>query len=155
MLLRLFFCSAFCHTFASFCLHSIFFFVFPSPSLAFFIPPPCLSKIFRWAKAQSKTPTKKRLKSKDEGKLRNSVLLVGPPGCGKTTAIYALAKERGFEIIEVCIAFVDIKRLHFKGIGVYELTNDTFLTHISFSNLINREKPTRLLMSKSACLPQI
>jgi len=32
---------------------------------------------------------------------KKAALLVGPPGVGKTTAVYALAHERGFEVIEM------------------------------------------------------
>ncbi|KAK4554433.1 hypothetical protein LTR86_008641 [Recurvomyces mirabilis] len=34
-------------------------------------------------------------------KLSNAVLLSGPPGCGKTAAAYAVAKELGFKIFEI------------------------------------------------------
>jgi DNA polymerase III delta prime subunit len=35
------------------------------------------------------------------GKIANTVLLSGPNGCGKTAAVYAVAKELGFEIFEI------------------------------------------------------
>jgi replication factor C large subunit len=35
------------------------------------------------------------------GKSRKAVILHGPPGCGKTSAAYALASERGWEVIEL------------------------------------------------------
>ncbi|TKA79221.1 hypothetical protein B0A55_03963 [Friedmanniomyces simplex] len=34
-------------------------------------------------------------------KLSNAVLLSGPPGCGKTAAAYAVAKELGFRVFEI------------------------------------------------------
>ncbi|KAK4997719.1 hypothetical protein LTR66_002916 [Elasticomyces elasticus] len=37
----------------------------------------------------------------DTGKVTNAVLLSGPHGCGKTAAVYAVAKELGFEIFEI------------------------------------------------------
>jgi DNA polymerase III delta prime subunit len=39
--------------------------------------------------------------SKDSGRLKNAVLISGPHGCGKTGAVYAVAKELGFEIFEI------------------------------------------------------
>lgn len=33
--------------------------------------------------------------------IHNTILLTGPPGCGKTAAIYACAKELGWEVFEV------------------------------------------------------
>ena len=33
--------------------------------------------------------------------IRNTILLTGPPGCGKTAAVYACAKELGWEVFEV------------------------------------------------------
>ena len=57
----------------------------------------------RWAKSQAQTkPKLKRLKRDKGERLCNAMLLVGPHGSGKTAALYAIAKELGFEIIEVC-----------------------------------------------------
>ncbi|RSL62206.1 hypothetical protein CEP54_005808 [Fusarium duplospermum] len=38
---------------------------------------------------------------KDQGRLTNAVVISGPHGSGKTAAIYAVAKELGFEIFEI------------------------------------------------------
>ncbi|KAL8159334.1 hypothetical protein V2J09_000871 [Rumex salicifolius] len=37
----------------------------------------------------------------EEAGLKNVLLVMGPVGCGKSAAIYACAKEQGFEVIEV------------------------------------------------------
>ncbi|PFH62288.1 hypothetical protein XA68_14283 [Ophiocordyceps unilateralis] len=39
--------------------------------------------------------------SKDLSKLRNTIVISGPHGCGKTAAVYAVAKEIGFEVFEI------------------------------------------------------
>lgn len=41
------------------------------------------------------------LGSKEPGKLTNATLISGPHGCGKTAAVYAVAKELGFEVFEI------------------------------------------------------
>ncbi|KAJ4310212.1 hypothetical protein N0V84_011081 [Fusarium piperis] len=38
---------------------------------------------------------------KDQGRLTNAVVISGPHGSGKTAAVYAVAKELGFEIFEI------------------------------------------------------
>lgn len=38
---------------------------------------------------------------KDQGRLTNTVVISGPHGSGKTAAVYAVAKELGFEIFEI------------------------------------------------------
>ncbi|GKT49777.1 ATPase family AAA domain-containing protein 5 [Colletotrichum spaethianum] len=38
---------------------------------------------------------------KDASRLTNAVVLSGPHGCGKTAAVYAVAKELGFEVFEI------------------------------------------------------
>ncbi|KAG5998262.1 hypothetical protein E4U43_002458 [Claviceps pusilla] len=40
-------------------------------------------------------------KSREAGRLRNTIVLSGPHGCGKTAAVYAVAKELGFEVFEI------------------------------------------------------
>ncbi|KAJ3524543.1 hypothetical protein NM208_g12020 [Fusarium decemcellulare] len=39
--------------------------------------------------------------TKDQGRLTNAVVISGPQGSGKTAAVYAVAKELGFEIFEI------------------------------------------------------
>ncbi|KAF7547674.1 hypothetical protein G7Z17_g7562 [Cylindrodendrum hubeiense] len=39
--------------------------------------------------------------SKDQGRLTNAAVISGPHGSGKTAAVYAVAKELGFEIFEI------------------------------------------------------
>ncbi|KAI3774938.1 hypothetical protein L1987_49502 [Smallanthus sonchifolius] len=39
--------------------------------------------------------------SNEENSLKNVLLVTGPVGCGKSAAIYACAKEQGFQVIEV------------------------------------------------------
>ncbi|KAJ9658072.1 hypothetical protein H2198_003910 [Neophaeococcomyces mojaviensis] len=34
-------------------------------------------------------------------KVKNAILIVGPNGCGKTAAVYAVAKQLGFEVFEI------------------------------------------------------
>lgn len=40
-------------------------------------------------------------KESGESKLHNAVVISGPNGCGKTSAVYAVAKELGFEVFEI------------------------------------------------------
>jgi DNA polymerase III delta prime subunit len=40
-------------------------------------------------------------KSKDTGRLRNTVIISGPHGSGKTTAVYAIARELDYEVFEI------------------------------------------------------
>ncbi|TPX13031.1 uncharacterized protein E0L32_006457 [Thyridium curvatum] len=39
--------------------------------------------------------------SRDSTRLTNAVVMSGPHGCGKTAAVYAVAKELGFEVFEI------------------------------------------------------
>ncbi|KFX99639.1 hypothetical protein V490_01726, partial [Pseudogymnoascus sp. VKM F-3557] len=43
----------------------------------------------------------KSMNSKHPSKLLNAVVISGPNGCGKTAAVYAVAKELGFEVFEI------------------------------------------------------
>lgn len=38
---------------------------------------------------------------KDGGRMNNAIVISGPHGCGKTAAVYAVAKEIGYEIFEI------------------------------------------------------
>jgi DNA polymerase III delta prime subunit len=43
----------------------------------------------------------KAKEQKDSARLTNAVVISGPHGCGKTGAVYAVAKELGFEVFEI------------------------------------------------------
>ncbi|KFY91434.1 hypothetical protein V500_04665 [Pseudogymnoascus sp. VKM F-4518 (FW-2643)] len=43
----------------------------------------------------------KSMSSRQPSKLLNAVVISGPNGCGKTAAVYAVAKELGFEVFEI------------------------------------------------------
>ncbi|WYZ39738.1 hypothetical protein EsH8_IV_000079 [Colletotrichum jinshuiense] len=58
-----------------------------------------------WLPTPSHGSAKKTVVRRDVGKdanrLTNAVVLSGPHGCGKTAAVYAVAKELGFEVFEI------------------------------------------------------
>ncbi len=39
--------------------------------------------------------------SQNKGQTKNTILVSGPTGCGKTASVYAVAKELGFEVFEI------------------------------------------------------
>jgi len=53
-----------------------------------------------WPLPSSQEPSESQLISFGK-KIRNTILLVGPPGCGKTAAVYACAEELGWNVFEV------------------------------------------------------
>jgi len=74
------------------------------------------------------------------GKIRNTILLAGPPGSGKTAAIYACAEELGWEVFEV-----------YPGIGKRGGTNlDALVGDIGKNHLVHssRSRPGPLSPAK-------
>jgi DNA polymerase III delta prime subunit len=53
-----------------------------------------------WSLPSSQDPSEPRPISFGK-KIRNTILLVGPPGCGKTAAVYTCAEELGWNVFEV------------------------------------------------------
>ena len=56
-----------------------------------------------WAPSGSRGILRKTVvsKGKDGDKTANALVISGPHGCGKTAAVYAVAKELGFEVFEI------------------------------------------------------
>lgn len=65
-----------------------------SPMKRFSVPPPNFSLSI--PQGDSEPP-----RYDFSARLTNSLLIVGPPGCGKTAAVYACAKELGWGVLEV------------------------------------------------------
>jgi hypothetical protein len=59
-----------------------------------------LENLDDWSLPSSLDPSEPRPISLGK-KIRNTILLVGPPGCGKTAAVYACAEELGWNVFEV------------------------------------------------------
>ncbi len=72
-----------------------------------------------------KAPKMKRLRKEKAEKLCSSVLLVGPSGSGKTACVYAVAKEKGFEIIEVILNIILFFCLSIVGERIVEANRQT------------------------------
>ena len=68
--------------------------------------------------------------------LTNALLITGPPGCGKTAAIYACAEELGWEIFEV---YPGIGRRN--GASLDHLVGDVGKNHIV--QTVHRRAPTK------------
>ncbi|KZZ99616.1 telomere length regulation protein elg1 [Moelleriella libera RCEF 2490] len=41
------------------------------------------------------------IRTREPGRLRNTIVISGPHGCGKTAAVYAVAEELGYEVFEI------------------------------------------------------
>lgn len=70
--------------------------------------------------------------------LTNTVLITGPPGCGKTAAVYACAEELGWEVFEV---YPGIGRRN--GANLDHLIGDVGRNHIV--QTVHRRAPTKMI----------
>ena len=68
-------------------------------------------------------------------KLTNTILITGPPGCGKTAAVYACAEELGWEVFEV---YPGIGKRN--GASLDQLVGDVGKNHIV--QTVHRHGPT-------------
>ena len=79
----------------------------------------------------SQNVTEKPEQSSYLGQLHNTILLTGPPGCGKTASVYACAEELGWEIFEV-----------YPGIGRRNAANiDNLIGEVGKNHLV-LQRPT-------------
>lgn len=74
--------------------------------------------------------------------LTNTLLITGPPGCGKTSAVYACAEELGWEIFEV---YPGIGRRN--GANLDHLIGDVGRNHIV--QTVHRRAPTKPTKSEA------
>ncbi|EAU84789.2 hypothetical protein CC1G_00308 [Coprinopsis cinerea okayama7 len=75
-------------------------------------------------------PTPPPATTQDLGELHNTILLVGPPGTGKTASVYACAEELGWEVFEV-----------YPGIGKRSGVNIEHLVGEVGKNHLVRQRP--------------
>jgi hypothetical protein len=78
------------------------------------------------------------------GQLHNTILLHGPPGCGKTASIYACAEELGWEIFEV---YPGIGRRN--GINIDGLIGEVGKNHLVTQNRTSGDSLKSFLQSKA------
>ncbi|KAF9221971.1 hypothetical protein BS17DRAFT_796785 [Gyrodon lividus] len=84
-------------------------------------------------------------------KLTNALLITGPPGCGKTAAVYACTEELGWEVFEV---YPGIGRRN--GANLDHLVGDVGRNHI-IQTVHNRAsgRPTKLEPKQPSELPSL